>query len=208
MISLLQMLLRTRVCLLIPLIKYPLIVVKTGECAASQSLSGSENAHSRSSSLSSTRSNTTDSSGRTPLSEKSITCSDKEPLEDDDDAHERGSASGETVPDSDSEESGVGEDEEDESEEYDEEWESENDDHEPPAPDPRYDESTLLAAERLLSRTLAVANADPDMGMAAEIRKSFTFMFSMFFLLTSTSPDTYTRPYPSTASIFPSDMGA
>ena len=38
--------------------------------------------------MSSTRSNTTDSSGRTPLSEKSITCSDKEPLEDDDDAHE------------------------------------------------------------------------------------------------------------------------
>ena len=204
MTSLLQVLLRTRVCLLVPLIKYPLII-KAEECAASQSLSGSENAHSRSSSLSSTRSNATGSSGRTPLSEKSITCSDKEPLEDDDDAHERESTSEEAVPDSDSEES----DEEDESEEeYDEEWEPENDDDEPPAPDPRYDESTLLAAERLLSRTLAVANADPDMGMAAEIRKSFTFMFSMFFLLTSTSPDTYTRPYPSTASIFPSDMGA
>lgn len=35
------------------------------------------------------------------------------------------------------------------------------------------EEADLLAAERLLSRTLAIANSDPEQGMAAEIRKSF-----------------------------------
>lgn len=33
-------------------------------------------------------------------------------------------------------------------------------------------EEVLRSAERLLSRTLAVANADPELGMAAELRES------------------------------------
>lgn len=38
--------------------------------------------------------------------------------------------------------------------------------------DRNHNEFELLAAERVLSRTLAMANSDPDLGMAADIRMS------------------------------------
>lgn len=115
------------------------------------------------------QSGTSRSSNRVPLSEISHVpggdgdgCkeSDKEGSEEGDGEEEEEEGADE-VPES---------DEEDESDEDELAEESESEEEEePPAPDPRYNEQALLAAERLLSRTLAMANSDPEKGMAVEL---------------------------------------
>jgi hypothetical protein len=162
--------------------------------------SGSENTHSGShsksnslSSLSSTRTGSSGSGVRIPLS---VLSSPSYKSEARDDAEEPDAGKQNTeeddheeVPASDSEgsqsEDGNGDDDDDDEDEEFEEDDSDSD-SQPPTPDLRYDEPTLLSAERLLSRTLALANADPDKGMAAEICASHPCWFLHFIILLTT----------------------
>ncbi|KAI5120730.1 hypothetical protein M0805_006436 [Coniferiporia weirii] len=90
------------------------------------------------------------------------------------DEHEEASDDDESVPDSESESDSDSDADEGSSLEYESDI-ADNDDFDAPA-SREESEKDLLAAERLLSRTLAVANADPEQGMAAEIRPTQTHL--------------------------------